>query len=137
MAENQRMRIGGFVIMPNHVHLLFRVGENHLLKNVQRDFLKYTAQQIKFDLQQNHPQVLEHFVSSQNDRSYQIWERRPLAIPLYSREVMYQKLLYIHNNPCQERWKLADDMLDYHFSSCGFYENGKTEFPFLMNYMDI
>ena len=63
MAENQRMRIGGFVIMPNHVHLLFRVGENHLLKNVQRDFLKYTAQQIKFDLQQNHPQVLEHFIA--------------------------------------------------------------------------
>ena len=30
---------------------------------MQRDFLKYTAQQIKFDLQQNHPQVLEHFIA--------------------------------------------------------------------------
>ena len=30
---------------------------------MQRDFLKYTAQQIKFDLQQNNPQVLEHFIA--------------------------------------------------------------------------
>jgi len=104
---------------------------------VQRDFLKYTAQQIKFDLQQNHPQVLEHFVSTQNDRSCQIWERRPLAIPLYSQGVISQKLLYIHNNPCQERWKLVKDMLHYCFSSCGFYDTWSKEFPFLMNYMDI
>jgi len=30
--------------------------------DVQRDFLKYTAQQIKFDLQVNHPSFLKQLV---------------------------------------------------------------------------
>jgi putative transposase len=45
--------------------------------HVQRDFLKYTSQQIKFDLQKNHPKVLEHFKVKVKDRHYQIWEHLP------------------------------------------------------------
>jgi REP element-mobilizing transposase RayT len=47
--------------MPNHIHLVWRINEKCLLEDVQRDFLKYTAQQIKFDLQKHHPQVLAYF----------------------------------------------------------------------------
>ena len=37
-----------------------------------------------------------------------------------------QKLVYIHNNPCSGRWKLADDPLHYPYSSASFYISGKA-----------
>lgn len=42
---------------------------------VQRDFLKYTAQRIKKDLQKKHPDVLAYFKVDAKDREYQFWER--------------------------------------------------------------
>jgi putative transposase len=41
-------------------------------EQVQRDFLKFTAQQIKSDLSLHHPKVLEHFYVNAADRKYQI-----------------------------------------------------------------
>ena len=73
LVDDKRVWIYGFVIMPNHLHVLWRMQESFEEKNVQRDFLKFTAQKIKFDLLENHPQVLPHFKSTQNDREYQFW----------------------------------------------------------------
>jgi putative transposase len=103
LVANNRAKIYAFVIMPNHIHLIWRINEKYLLKEVQRDFLKYTAQQIKFDLQANHPQILTHFEVNLKDRQYQFWKRNPLSIDLYSRKVVEQKLIYILLNPMQEK----------------------------------
>ena len=35
------------------------------------------------------------------NKKHQFWQRDSLAIHLYSREVAFQKLKYIHNNPWQ------------------------------------
>ena len=53
LVKNNRVFIYGFVIMPNHIHLIWQMKENINPSHVQRDFLKFTAQQIKFDLQKN------------------------------------------------------------------------------------
>ncbi len=108
LVSDNRVIIYGFVIMPNHIHIIWQMREGIIQSNVQRDFLKYTSQQIKFDLQANHPQVLEHFKVDVKDRKYQIWENRPLSIPIWTPQVLEQKLNYIHNNPLQEKWKLSD-----------------------------
>ncbi len=47
-----------------------------------------------------------------------------------------QKLEYIHNNPVQGKWMLANDPLGYKYSSARFYENGDKEFGFLFHYME-
>jgi putative transposase len=39
---------------------------------------------IKFDLTENHPQVLSHFEVNLKERKYQFWERNPLSVDLYS-----------------------------------------------------
>ncbi len=57
LVENERVKVYGFVIMPNHIHLVWKIHENYKREDVQRDFLKYTAQVIKADLAENHPQV--------------------------------------------------------------------------------
>ena len=61
--------------------------------------MKYTARQIKFDLEESHPLVLDKFRVNAKDRTYQFWERNSLGIELYSHDVFMQKLEYIHWNP--------------------------------------
>ncbi|MCC9165461.1 transposase [Pontibacter harenae] len=43
LVENKRVKVYGFVIMPNHLHLLWKMEEPHRRENVLRDFLKYTT----------------------------------------------------------------------------------------------
>ncbi|MBL6444826.1 transposase [Fulvivirga sp. 29W222] len=119
----------------NHLHLLWKINPEHSLENVQRDFMKYTGQMIKFDLQKNHTQLLEHFQVNLKDRIYQFWQRNSLNKLLKSRKVIEQKLDYIHNNPVRGKWMLADNPLKYHFSSVRFYKEDNREFNFLTHYM--
>ena len=62
LAEEQRAKVYGFVIMPNHLHLLWKIENQWRLEEVQRDFMKYTWQMIKFDLNQQHSNVLKLFM---------------------------------------------------------------------------
>ena len=107
LVTDNRIWMYGFVVMPNHIHLLWRIKEGHQEKDVKRDFLKFTAQQIKADLIIHHPAVLARFKSTQSDRRYQFWERRPYSKTMVTRLVVEQKLDYIHHNPLHEKWKLA------------------------------
>ena len=134
LAEQNRVHVYGFVIMPNHLHLLWRIGKEYKREDVQRDFLKYTAQRIKADLKRHHPQLLEKFRVNAKDRAYQIWERNSLSIQIYSEKVMIQKLNYIHLNPV--RSGLCKDSLAYKYSSSLFYECGGSEWKFLKHYMN-
>ncbi|KAA0994243.1 transposase [Dyadobacter sp. UC 10] len=136
LVNNGRVKIHGFVIMPNHIHLIWRINKNLLLQNVQRDFLKYTAQQIKFDLVDSKSPLLSGFEVRSKDRQYQFWQRNPLSIDLYSPEILEQKLNYIHRNPIQKGWTLAADESRYFYSSYQFYHQGPNPFEFLSHYMD-
>lgn len=78
--------------------------------------MKYTGQMIKFDLNRKHPNVLELFYVGAKDRRYQFWEKNSLIKYLDSREIVEQKLDYIHNNPVQGRWMLSEDPLSYKYS---------------------
>ena len=137
LSEQKRADVLGFVIMPNHIHLLWKIRPPHRLAGVQRDFMKFTAQQIKQDLKKHHPAVLNQFGSSQNDRKYQFWKRHALTVFLYSRQTIEQKLDYIHRNPVQGKWLLAASPEEYGFSSCSFYEKGERKYPFLRHYMEL
>ena len=134
LVENNRVIVFGFVIMPNHVHIIWQMEENVRPEDVKRDFLKYTSQRIKSDLISNHPKVLELFKVDKKDRMYQIWKHRPLSIDLWTRDVLLQKLDYIHNNPIQEHWKLAEFAEEYRFSSASFYYNNKKDWSFISHY---
>lgn len=136
LVEKNRVKIYGFVIMPNHLHLLWKMEEPNIRENVQRDFLKFTAQQIKFDLVKNHPAVLEKFRVGSKDRQYHFWQRNPLSVYCYSVAVTEQKLDYIHRNPIQEKWQLASIPEEYYFSSARFYFENIDTFGFLTHYLD-
>jgi REP element-mobilizing transposase RayT len=52
LVTDKRVKIFCFVIMDNHIHLIWQMLWDIDPEAVQRDFLKYTAQRIKKDLQQ-------------------------------------------------------------------------------------
>jgi len=55
LVEQKRIALYGFVIMPNHIHLLWLILPPYKREAIQRDFLKFTSQQIKKDLKMKPP----------------------------------------------------------------------------------
>ena len=133
LTAQKRVAVYGFVIMANHIHLIWHIIEGYNKENVQRDFMKFTAQQIKADLAIHHPLVLPYFKVKAKDREYQIWERNPLSIELYSEKVIIQKLNYLHQNPVRVGSVKYPEA--YRYSSAMFYETAISEWKFLSQYL--
>lgn len=132
--KEKRVQVNTFVIMNNHIHLIWQVQEGFKREDIQRDFLKFTSQTIKRDLKENHPAVLEKFLVKAKDRKYQIWERNPLSVDLSSKNIFIQKMNYIHYNPVEAR--LASYSEQHKYSSAKFYETGVDEIGFITHWLD-
>src|SRR5690606_3610288 len=96
-------------------------------------FLKYTAQQMKFNIIKNYPLILESYKSTQADRLYHFWERRPYKATMFSREVLEQKLDYIHYNPVKAG--ICNLPEEYEYSSAKYYFLNLKD-PLFTHYMD-
>ena len=131
LSENKRASIYAFVIMSNHLHLIWQILGNHRRDAVQRDFLKFTAQQILRVLKSESLPILNNVLVNAKDRKYQIWERNPLSVPIWSDKVLWQKLEYIHYNPV--RAGLCKYPEDYKYSSASFYYKGNRSWKFLVH----
>jgi len=129
LVKEKRVIIYAFVIMSNHIHLVWQIQAGNTKENVQRDFLKFTGQQLKYDLQKNNAALLQSFSVRSKDRQYQFWERRALSIDLFSEAVIFQKVSYIHNNPVKAGICSLIEL--YKYSSAKFYETGIDDFGFL------
>lgn len=132
-----RFKICAFVIMPNHIHLIWRITANFKREDIQRDFLKFTARELATYLTQRHAALYHKLITNAADRSTQVWKRDSMSIDLYSDNFFQQKLNYIHANPCQPKWMLVQHPYDYIYSSASFYETGYDCFNILTHYADI
>jgi len=132
LVQQKRIRLYAFVIMNNHIHLIWQALPGKTPEQVQHSFMKYTAQQIKFDLVENHPQVLDKFRVNAKDRTYQFWERSSLGIDLRTSKVFIQKLEYLHWNPVKAGLCSLPDK--YNVSSARHTWTGVEEFTRLNNY---
>jgi REP element-mobilizing transposase RayT len=117
--------------MPNHIHLIWRINEKNGKESSYGSFLKFTAHEFRRKLLESDRRFLSKFKVTAINKEYEFWQRDPLAVHLYSENVAYQKLEYIHNNPLAEHWNLAKDPIDYEFSSAAFYEGKENRFSFL------
>jgi hypothetical protein len=73
-------------------------------------------------------QQLEKVVSSKdknNGKKHEVWKESFDWKYCETAKFAYQKLLYIHNNPCNGKWKLAADITKYEHSSARYYISGK------------
>lgn len=136
LVKEKRVEIYAFVLMPNHMHIVWRIANDLRKEDVQRDFLKFTAQKIKLKLKDYEPEKLKLFYVGAKDRQYQIWERNPLTSRLPSEELIVQKINYVHANPIRGKWNLCKEFTDYKYSSAAFYYSESREWDFLTHYAD-
>jgi len=133
-VKDGRVTVYGFVIMPNHIHMIWQIQDKYERSKVQLSFLRYIAQKIKFRLIDTGDKALENFKVKAFDREYQFWERNALSVDCGGGRVFMQKLNYIPNNPTQVHWKLCEFREAYEYSSFRFYESGDNKFDFLSHY---
>jgi REP element-mobilizing transposase RayT len=143
LVKEERVIIYGYVIMDNHIHLIWKPTLLFSLKHTQLSFMKFTAQRIKKDLEMHHPDVLRHFMVEAKDRAYQFWKRNSLCVDLYSDVIIEEKLGYIHRNPAKggllventnNGLENTNNGTGYRFSSAGFYMGMGDEFGILRDY---
>jgi REP element-mobilizing transposase RayT len=132
LKKEKRIQLFAFVIMPNHIHLVWQIGKTYYLSDVKRDFLKYTSQQIIKILRAENPALLEELKVNAADRIHQVWERNPLSVELVTDKVIEQKINYIHLNPV--RANLCSQAHEYKYSSARFYYDGVDCFQLFENF---
>lgn len=136
LKQKELIEIYGYVIMPNHVHLLWMMKDLNGKESPAGSFAKFTAHRFQKILRDKNDLLLMQYQSAKADRAFQFWKRDPLAVSVTSKKALLQKLDYIHNNPVQEKWKLALVPEDYRWSSASFYNTGEDEFGLLTHYDD-
>jgi REP element-mobilizing transposase RayT len=128
LRMTRQMKLFVFVIMPNHIHIIAHFNEDHPLADVMRDFKKFTARQ-----------TYRHFQAEQNTKvldilrregeivkqEYKVWEDNYDARDIFTIKFLQQKMDYIHHNPCQPHWKLAETPQQYPWSTAGYYLDGR------------
>ena len=129
LVQQKRIKIYAFVLMNNHIHLIWQPLPGQTLQTIQHSFLKHTAQQFKIDLQKNDTKLLQQFKVNAKDRKYQFWERNSLSVELRSSKVFNQKLEYIHYNPVKAGLCILPE--EYYYSSAKFYATGVDDFDML------
>lgn len=131
LSDEGKVDVFAFVIMPNHIHLIWRVNELNGKESPQGSLLKYTAHSFKKMLRKEGDSKLASYAVNAANKNYEFWQSDSLAIPLFTKKVAVQKLKYVHFNPLAEHWQLVKDPCDYKYSSARYYELGEKNFPFL------
>ncbi|MFN2457256.1 MAG: transposase [Chitinophagaceae bacterium] len=131
LSNAGKIEVFGFVIMPNHLHLIWRTKELNGKETAQGSFLKYTAHELRKLLYKEDRQKLYSYKVDADNKKHEFWQRDSLAVHLRSQKVAFQKLNYIHYNPLADHWQLVKDPCEYKYSSARYYEMNKNEFHFL------
>lgn len=126
-------QIVGYVIMPNHIHLMLAYNENTksintLVGNGKRLLSYGIVSRLK---EQTQTELLTQLTQSlslsekERGQKHKVFRDSFDMQHCYSQKFILQKLKYIHDNPCVKKWMLADNPLDYLHSSAAFYAEGK------------
>lgn len=134
LVSRELIVVYAFVIMPNHLHLIWEMKQPNGKELPNASFNKFTSHLISKDIKKKSPLVYEQLLDDENDRKVRIWQRDPLAVKVNHIKVVEQKINYIHLNPLQEHWNLASMPEDYYWSSASFYETGQSNFTFITDY---
>jgi REP element-mobilizing transposase RayT len=143
MQENGNSVLG-FVIMPNHIHVLVHYTNtkqslNTIIGNGKRfigyDIVKRLEESDKLDLLN---QMKEAVIDKDRRRNkkHELWQGTFDVKECRTEKFILQKLNYIHNNPCAERWKLANKPYEYLHSSARFYDGDKNGYR-VKDYLDV
>ncbi|OJU75840.1 MAG: hypothetical protein BGO09_13495 [Bacteroidetes bacterium 47-18] len=127
LVSTGKIKVYGFVVMPNHIHLVWQILDTHTAL-IQQSFMRYTAQMMLRNLRED-PDTLAQYYVGARDRKYQVWERNPLHVFIEHRAVFLQKLNYIHDNPVRKQ--LVTYPADYKYSTAAMYLKNTADWDFV------
>lgn len=121
LQNENRLQLYAYVILENHLHLI--ATSEHLAKEIG-DFKSYTARKIiDYFIGKNAKHILallSHFkLKHKNDRQYQVWQEGSHPEAIQNREMMRQKIDYIHHNPVKRGF--VDEDVHWRYSSARNY----------------
>ncbi|MCC6721130.1 MAG: hypothetical protein IT243_02940 [Bacteroidia bacterium] len=142
---NQGHHIIGYVIMPNHIHILIAFkqtnqGINTIVGNGKRFMAYDIVNGLKANGENRLLDILEQSASANEklrNKKHKVW------IPSFdwkdcrSNAFIEQKLNYMHLNPCSGKWNLAATPEDYEHSSAKFYICGMQSIYPVTNYLSL
>ena len=88
LSTKDKIDVYAFVIMPNHIHLIWRLKELNGKEFHHSTFLKFTAHEIKVKLIKT-PEELSRFYVAESNKEFKFWQRDSLAVKLNSREMAF------------------------------------------------
>ncbi len=119
--------IFAYVIMTNHVHVIFQ-SQNGNLSDIIRDFKKFTSKTIFREIDMSGKEsrrkwlnmVFEYYAKyNKRNRLRQFWTHENHAVELSTNDMLDSRLEYIHNNPVRAGW--VELPQDYLYSSARNY----------------
>ena len=86
LIEKEKIKVYGFVIMPNHIHLIWENVTVNGKEMPHASFMKFTGHQFLEEFRNDANPLLERFRVERNSRNHQFWQRNALPIRLYDRK---------------------------------------------------
>jgi putative transposase len=105
--EKKELRIAGYVIMPNHLHMIAAGSASHPLTETLRDFKHYTAAQLIKTLQEENQTrtlaIFQHVAEiDERGNSHKVWIEGNHPILVEDEHMFREKLNYLHDNPVRK-----------------------------------
>ena len=123
----QEFKLLGYVIMPDHIHLIIWPFGKSTVSNIMRDYKKFTSTRI---IRQAEVEDITEWITAfeqageETGRSdNKVWQDSYWDENVYTERFLLQKLNYVHHNPL--RAGLVERLGDYPYSSYRNYELGE------------
>jgi len=135
----------GYVVMPNHLHLLaYTINSEKAINNIIGTGKRFMAYEIVERLEKLERMDLLKIMSDavnpserQRNKKHEVFEDSMDCKEIVTEKFIRQKLNYMHKNPVSGKWKLVNHYLDYEYSSARFYDLGEKPRCSLFNYAEI
>ena len=101
--KNKNLRIHGYVIMPNHFHLIISSDFASQIPSIMRDFKRHTSQELsKYFSNNYHLSQLFWIKKFYGNKTNFLWQEGYFPKAIQSLKMFDQKLSYIHLNPVKK-----------------------------------
>jgi len=106
-SSEKGMEVFCYVIMPSHIHLIFR-DKNQNPSKLLKEFKTFTSKSMRKAIQLNPVESRKDWIldmmrnageQNSNVVNFQFWQQNNHPIELWSAKIIDQKVNYIHKNP--------------------------------------
>ena len=145
ILKSKNIYVVGYVIMPNHMHLILYIpgifNNINFIIGTGKRFMAYEIVNRLRDLKRN--DLLKRLeagvkiTAKKRNKIHQVFQPSFDLKELETEHYILQKLNYIHRNPVSNKYNLVNDFTNFKYSSAGFYELGESNEFDITHYLKV